>query len=255
MPRTGPTTPLYDRPAMLALAGDVSGRTVLDAACGPGLYVEQLVRRGAKVIGFDQSPALVELARQRVGSAADLRVHDLTQPLSWVADASIHLVVCALALHYVDDRVTTLGEFRRLLSAGGAVIVSTTHPTSAWLRLGGSYFTIEAAEESLSPRHDWPVRAWRLPLTAMRPTPRTSSGSSTHPHSSHSGSPQRSRLPADPSACGTPERCRKSRNEGRRDRRLSPGVMFGPGPFRRCDSVPCGSWHLVVAAAAQRQCR
>ena len=69
MPRTGPTTPLYDRPAMLALAGDVSGRTVLDAACGPGLYVEQLVRRGAKVIGFDQSPALVELARQRVGPA------------------------------------------------------------------------------------------------------------------------------------------------------------------------------------------
>jgi trans-aconitate methyltransferase len=70
----------------------------VQAPCGPGLYVEELVRHGAHVIGFDQSPALIELARQRVDSAADLRVHDLTQPLSWVGDASIDLVVCALAL-------------------------------------------------------------------------------------------------------------------------------------------------------------
>jgi SAM-dependent methyltransferase len=158
---------LYDRPAVLALAGDVRGRAVLDAACGPGLYVEELVRRGAHVVGFDHSTTLIQFARQRVGPAADLRVHDLTDPLSWVADASIDLVVCALALNYVDDRVTTLAEFRRVLAAGGALIVSTTHPTSDWLRLGGSYFTVEPVESSLSPRHDWPVRAWRLPLTAV----------------------------------------------------------------------------------------
>jgi ubiquinone/menaquinone biosynthesis C-methylase UbiE len=158
---------LYDRPAMLALAGDVGGRTVLDAACGPGLYVEELVRRGAHVVGFDLSSTLIELARRRVGPAADLRVHDLTEPLSWVGDASIDLVVCALALNYVVDRVTTLREFRRVVAPDGALIVSTTHPTSDWLRLGGSYFTIEPVEGSLSPRHNWPVRAWRLPLAAV----------------------------------------------------------------------------------------
>jgi ubiquinone/menaquinone biosynthesis C-methylase UbiE len=32
----------YDRPACLGLLGDVAGRTVLDAACGPGLYAEEL---------------------------------------------------------------------------------------------------------------------------------------------------------------------------------------------------------------------
>lgn len=46
----------YDRPACLALLGDVAGRTVLDAACGPGLSAEELATRGADVIGFDQSP-------------------------------------------------------------------------------------------------------------------------------------------------------------------------------------------------------
>ena len=110
---------------------------------------------------------MVALARERVGFAADLRVHDLAAPLRWLGDASVDLVVVALALNYVDDRIATLREFRRVLAPSGAVVVSTTHPTADWLRLGGSYFAVEPVEASLSPRHDWPVRAWRRPLTAV----------------------------------------------------------------------------------------
>ena len=39
----------YDRPACLSLLGDVAGRRVPDAACGPGLYAEELIRRGAPI--------------------------------------------------------------------------------------------------------------------------------------------------------------------------------------------------------------
>ncbi len=158
---------LYDRPAVLRLLGDVDGRTVLDAGCGPGLYAEELLGRGARVVGFDQSPALVALARERVGSAADLRVHDLSEPLDFVADGSVDLVVLALTLNYVDDRVAMLREFRRVLGTGGALVVSTTHPTADWQRLGGSYFAREPVEGSLNPGKDWPVRAWRRPLTEV----------------------------------------------------------------------------------------
>lgn len=52
----------YDRPACLELLGDVAGRHVLDAACGPGLYAAELARRGARVTGLDQSPRMVALA-------------------------------------------------------------------------------------------------------------------------------------------------------------------------------------------------
>ncbi len=41
----------YDRPACLELLGEVAGRSVLDVACGPGLYAEELVARGARVSG------------------------------------------------------------------------------------------------------------------------------------------------------------------------------------------------------------
>lgn len=68
-----PYNALYDRPATLALLGDVRGRRVLDAACGPGLYLEELLARGADAIGFDGSSHMVELARARVGDRAEVR--------------------------------------------------------------------------------------------------------------------------------------------------------------------------------------
>lgn len=71
----------YDRPAVLELLGDVAGLRVLDAGCGPGLYVEELLQRGAIVTGCDASARMVELARGRVGDGATLRVHDLDQPM------------------------------------------------------------------------------------------------------------------------------------------------------------------------------
>ena len=58
-----------DRPACLELLGDVKGKRVLDAACGPGFYAAELISRGAWVTGFDNSPRMVEFSRQRAGGA------------------------------------------------------------------------------------------------------------------------------------------------------------------------------------------
>ena len=116
---TAPYNALYDRPAVLSLVGDVAGRTVLDAGCGPGLHAEALQQRGAHVIGFDQSPTLIEVARQRVAGTADLRVHDLAEPWHWITDDSIDVAVLALVLHYIDDRPAVLRELVRVLRRSG----------------------------------------------------------------------------------------------------------------------------------------
>ncbi|MCV7370681.1 SAM-dependent methyltransferase [Mycolicibacterium duvalii] len=150
-----------DRPACLALLGDVAGATILDAACGPGLYAEELARRHARVIGFDQSPRMVELARQRVPSG-EFRVHDLADPLDWLGDHTVDAVLLALALEYVDDRVAALAELRRVLRPGGALVVSRPHPTGDWLRHGGNYFQTRIVDETWS--RGWRLRSWLSPL-------------------------------------------------------------------------------------------
>ena len=151
----------YDRPACLALLGDVRGRDVLDAACGPGWYASELERRGARMTAFDQSPRMVELTRIAVPGAA-LRVHDLNDPIHWLRDDSVDLVLFALALEYLDNRVAALRELRRVLRPDGALVLSRQHPTADWLCNGGSYFDVRVIEEVWS--KGWRLRYWLAPL-------------------------------------------------------------------------------------------
>ncbi|SCE33529.1 Methyltransferase domain-containing protein [Streptomyces sp. DfronAA-171] len=109
----------YERPAMLALAGDVTGRRILDAGCGSGALSAGLRDRGADVSGFDTSAGLLELARQRLGDGADLQVADLGGPLPY-ADDTFDDVVASLVLHYLEDWGPALAELRRVLEARGS---------------------------------------------------------------------------------------------------------------------------------------
>ncbi|HEY7260371.1 MAG TPA: class I SAM-dependent methyltransferase [Trebonia sp.] len=154
----------YDRPAGLELLGDVDGRHVLDAACGPGYYAAELLRRGARVTGLDNSPRMIELSRQLPGG--EFRQHDLNDPLNWLPDDSVDLVLCALVYEYVDNRAGMLREFRRVLRPAGAVALTCLHPTGNWLRHGGSYFNSGIVEEHWGGDLDMRVRFWVEPLEA-----------------------------------------------------------------------------------------
>jgi ubiquinone/menaquinone biosynthesis C-methylase UbiE len=151
----------YDRPACLELLGDVAGKVVLDAGCGPGLYASELVARGARVIGFDVSPQMVQISRERV-SAGDFRVHALGDPIGWLPDGAVDLVLCALAIEHVNDRVAALRELCRVLAPGGALVLSLQHPVGSWLRHGGSYFDQRLIRETWNA--GWQVSYWTMPL-------------------------------------------------------------------------------------------
>jgi len=157
---------LYDRPAMLALIGDVRGKRVLEAACGPGFYTGELVERGASVVAFDASEAMVALAQERVPAATVVRAV-LGEPLPF-DDASFDLVASALGIHYAADRAAAFRELHRVVRPGGAVVLSTQHPTADWLRWGGSYFDVSLVDDVWRRDGvDYTVRFWREPLTTL----------------------------------------------------------------------------------------
>jgi SAM-dependent methyltransferase len=154
----------YDFTTVLPLLGPVRGRRVLDAGCGPGLYLSELVARGAQATGFDQSGDMVRLARERLGMGVRVRQHDLDDPLDWLPDAAFDIVLATLVIHYVHNRMAALREFHRVLLPEGRLILSTSHPTADWLADGGSYFDAHLVEESWTcgMKH----RFWRQPLQA-----------------------------------------------------------------------------------------
>jgi ubiquinone/menaquinone biosynthesis C-methylase UbiE len=117
----------YERPATLALAGDVAGRRILDAGCGSGPLSAALRDRGAVVAGFDSSAGMLKLARRRLGDDADLQLADLGHPLPFPAGA-FDDVIASLVLHYLEDWAAPLAELRRVLKPGGRLIASVMHP-------------------------------------------------------------------------------------------------------------------------------
>jgi SAM-dependent methyltransferase len=159
---------LYERPAMLALLGDVRGKRVLDAGCGAGTLAEALLERGASVTGLEISAGMANLARQRLGARATIHVADLARPLAMCADGAFDLVAASLVLHYLEDWRPTLRELARVLVPGGVLAASVHHPTMDWQLFGGSYFeTRQTTETWTKGGIDATITVWRRPLTAM----------------------------------------------------------------------------------------
>src|SRR3954467_982897 len=67
-------TPFYEE--VLDATGVAAGTTLLDVGCGGGFALLLAARRGATVSGIDATPALLDIARERVPGAS-LAVGDL----------------------------------------------------------------------------------------------------------------------------------------------------------------------------------
>ncbi|MFF3356786.1 class I SAM-dependent methyltransferase [Streptomyces sp. NPDC002917] len=154
-----------DRPAMHALAGDVTGLRVLDIGCGAGHYIAELRARGpAEAVGVEGSATLLRHARKRLGhdTAVTLHRHDLEEPLDFLPESSFDLAVMALVHHHIEARKQLLAELHRVLRPGGTLLVSTTHPTADWTWHGGSYFDEDRIESRLG--NDFTISYRRMTL-------------------------------------------------------------------------------------------
>ncbi|HET9532459.1 MAG TPA: class I SAM-dependent methyltransferase [Blastocatellia bacterium] len=104
---------------------------VLDAGCGAGVYLTQMLLEmpGASGTGLDISPASLETTARLMDyhSVAPERYQliegDLRRRVP-VEDASQDAVVCCEVLEHLDDPAFALGELRRLLKPGGVLCLS-----------------------------------------------------------------------------------------------------------------------------------
>lgn len=121
----------------------------LDVACGTGRYTEILVARGYKTIGVDQSPEMVALAREKVPTAEFRIGHLENLPL---ADSSVDLAVCGLALTHLSEVSTAIKELARVVRPGGRVIISDRHPLLVLIQ-GQDYFSYRPGQLAFVRNH------------------------------------------------------------------------------------------------------
>ncbi len=142
-----PLGPTYDRYGALLSFGqdprwrrflvarlDVrSDETVLDVATGTGLVARELVRRfGCSVVGIDQSPEMLAVARERTRGLPVELVEGRAEALPF-ADGEFASLTVTYLLRYVDDPAATVRELARVVRPGGTVaMLEFAVPHGVW---------------------------------------------------------------------------------------------------------------------------
>jgi SAM-dependent methyltransferase len=162
-----------ERPATLSLLPEVKGKHILDAGCGPGLYAEILLEKGATVTAIDISPKMIKLAKQRIGKRVSLRLANLEDPLDFLSDNAVDIVLSSLVLDYIKNWDSLFSEFSRILRDDGYLIFSIEHPAAKWANPDHprrtikpkNYFDLELVELVWTGfGKPVPVRSYRRPL-------------------------------------------------------------------------------------------
>jgi 2-polyprenyl-6-hydroxyphenyl methylase / 3-demethylubiquinone-9 3-methyltransferase len=131
----GPEKPLHDlnplRLQYLERAATLAGSAVLDVGCGGGILSEALAHRGARVLGIDLAPALLEVAELHAAqSGVSIAYRGASaEALALERPASFDLVTCMEMLEHVPDPQATLRALAELVKPGGDVVVSTLNRT------------------------------------------------------------------------------------------------------------------------------
>jgi len=107
----------------IAAAHGLRGRRLLDVGCGTGKSFIPMLERGWTVTACDVSPAMVDLAREKVGDAAELAVADMRQlprfgefDLVWCLDDAVNYLLDT------DELTRALAGMRANLGPGGLLI-------------------------------------------------------------------------------------------------------------------------------------
>lgn len=112
------------------LLGGVEGNDVLDVGCGTGRWLKLLAPRGPRrLIGIDNSSAMLDRAQTKLGGAADIQLGDccaLPIPTS-----SVDVVIASFVLSYLESLEDFAAELRRVTRLGGRVFLTDLHPGTA----------------------------------------------------------------------------------------------------------------------------
>lgn len=113
-------------PNILRLLSLSSGEKVLDVACGEGYFSRLLSKNGAKVVGADIAPELIDKAKKQSPEISFFIA--AADGMEFAEALSFDKAICVLALQNIEHLDETLREVSRTLKLGGKFVFVLNHP-------------------------------------------------------------------------------------------------------------------------------
>jgi demethylmenaquinone methyltransferase/2-methoxy-6-polyprenyl-1,4-benzoquinol methylase len=111
------------RRALVAAVDPRPGQRILDVATGTGMVAVALATRapGCEVVGVDQSPAMLGVARARLNGHPSITLVEAQAEHLPFPDGEFDALSFTYLLRYVDDPAATMRELARVVKPGGRI--------------------------------------------------------------------------------------------------------------------------------------
>lgn len=114
-------------PNLLRLLSVKRGDRILDLGCGTGFFSRAFAAEGAKVVGVDVGPELIQKAKAVTKPPVIYHVGSADK-LSFLNSKSFESIVIVLALQNMERAQEVIGECSRVLVPGGRMFIVLNHP-------------------------------------------------------------------------------------------------------------------------------
>jgi 2-polyprenyl-3-methyl-5-hydroxy-6-metoxy-1,4-benzoquinol methylase len=145
---------------------------VLDVGCGSGKFAELLlVHRPFRYLGFDLSPAGLEIARQQGLAGCEFEEGNLE---TWASEELFDVIVFNEVLGYASDPAQVLARMSRQLVPNGHLVLSvfrSGHWEALWRRSERAVNIIHATTVTNDKGQTWDIRVAEPKVRSEGPSP------------------------------------------------------------------------------------
>ena len=122
----------------------MAGESVVDVGCGTGNATLLAAARGARVIGVDPAPRLLEVARKEAAaSGLDVTFSSGRADSLPVEDGAADLVLSVFGVIFAPDVFAAARELARVTAVAGRIVLT------AWVPEGAIHDAVGAAQEAV----------------------------------------------------------------------------------------------------------
>ena len=121
----------YEQELIFKMLNPEHGDKILDAGCGTGIFVVDLIEAGAHVVGLELSHVMLRRTLEKFPGQTFYPVQGDMIRLPF-ADNSFHRTVSNTAIEFIEDAGSAIDELFRVTRPGGVIVVTTLSSLSPW---------------------------------------------------------------------------------------------------------------------------
>jgi arsenite methyltransferase len=112
-----------------------AGAVVADIGTGTGFFAAGLVPVAGRVIGIDESPEMLAVARRNLAPFRNVEFIESPGASLPLPDGFLDAVFANMYLHHAPDPAAAVAEMARVLKPGGALVITDADEhDQAWMR-------------------------------------------------------------------------------------------------------------------------